>query len=98
VEFCGHTPLMEACSRGHGHLVACLLKYDTVRATIDECERDCGNTSLHTSAKAGHLESTRLLLDAGADPMIQDRCGRTALDLTTNPPCYQLINVCRLID
>jgi ankyrin repeat protein len=41
-----------------------------------------GRTSpLHEAARAGHTGVVRLLLDAGADPMLRDGAGKTALEI-----------------
>jgi ankyrin repeat protein len=42
-----------------------------------------GETSLHLAAKAGGVETVRLLLRKGADPALKDSGGRTPMDMAT---------------
>ena len=51
-----------------------------------------GKTALHIAATLGIGDAVFSLLKAGADPNIFDRSGQTALDLTTNEYCYDIIS------
>ena len=44
-----------------------------------DCQNLKGRTPLHEAARSGRPESVKLLLDAGADPNIKDKHGRTPL-------------------
>jgi len=50
----------------------------TVESFIDKITKS-GTTMLHTAADRGHNEIVKALLDAGADPNLQNRSGDTAL-------------------
>ncbi|CAN0387427.1 unnamed protein product, partial [Ectocarpus fasciculatus] len=40
-----------------------------------------GDTPLHAAATTGNIDSTRLLLDRGADPLRRNAHGETPLDV-----------------
>ncbi len=76
-----------AASRGQMKMVRCFLmlgaEINYVRALRDPFWDDCtdGCTSpLHAAAKNGHFEVVKLLLAHGADPLLQDVSGKTAID------------------
>ncbi|KAF0297437.1 E3 ubiquitin-protein ligase XB3 [Amphibalanus amphitrite] len=51
-------------------------------------------TALHLAAEHGHLDNVRLLLESGADLLLKDHCGLTAMDLAErgdHADCMQLL-------
>jgi len=70
----GNTPLHEAAWRGYSRLVKVLSGLKTVNR-----QNNGGFTSLHLSCQAGHNQSTRELLIAGADPNLVNTYGDTPL-------------------
>jgi ankyrin repeat protein len=67
------TPLHLAAKAGASTLLTLVEKGVNVNA-LDEDDR----TSLHIAAKDGTAKSVRILLEAGADPRLLDRFGRSA--------------------
>ncbi|KAF7507851.1 hypothetical protein GJ744_010015 [Endocarpon pusillum] len=67
------TPLHLAAKAGGSTLLALVKEGVNINA-LDEDDR----TSLHIAAKDGTAESVRILLEAGADPRLLDRFGRSA--------------------
>lgn len=50
-----------------------------------------GNTALHLAAQAGKVNCIKLLLHAGADPMMQGPGGKTALDWATSKKAARVL-------
>lgn len=50
-----------------------------------------GNTALHLAARAGKVNCIKLLLKAGADPMMQGPGGKTALDWATSKKAARVL-------
>jgi hypothetical protein len=69
--------LVEAAKAGDRDAVRALLKQ---RARADAAEPD-GTTALHWSVRADDLETTRLLIRAGASVRVANRFGVTPLSL-----------------
>ena len=78
----GWTPLHYAATTGHPGIIRTLLEH---HAYID-AESPNGTTPLMMSAYYGTPESTKLLLEEGADPLIRNHKGLTALDFAINGP------------
>lgn len=75
----GMTALFWASFHGHYTLVCLLLKHP--RVDVDAATR-VGDRALHMACEHGHVSVTRLLLDAGADPMRLDSGGRNAMTVS----------------
>ncbi|KIJ08765.1 hypothetical protein PAXINDRAFT_88385, partial [Paxillus involutus ATCC 200175] len=71
------TPLHQACSGGHLHIVKLLLQKGADKNAQDMDS----DTPLHNSSREGHLEVIKLLLAEGADPHIQNKDSHTPLDI-----------------
>jgi len=72
----GWTPLHYAATNGHLAIMSLLLEH---HAYID-AESPNGTTPLMMAAHYGSPEAVKLLLEAGADPMLKNQLGLTALD------------------
>lgn len=72
----GWTPLHYAATSGHVEIVRLLLEH---HAYID-AESPNGTTPLMMAAHYGSPQAVKLLLEAGADPLLRNRLGLTALD------------------
>ncbi|CAB4065734.1 unnamed protein product [Lepeophtheirus salmonis] len=71
----GLTPLHCTASRGHRDCVEALVGLCGADVSIQDYN---GCTPLFYSVTLGHLDCTRLLLDYGSDPNVQDKKGRTS--------------------
>ncbi len=74
----GWTPLMRAVYEGREKVVQALLEQPDVDLNA---KNDQGATALHLAAVKGNEALTRLLLFAGANPLMGDRKGRTPENL-----------------
>ena len=72
----GWTPLHYAATNGHVAIMRLLLEH---HAYID-AESPNGTTPLMMAAHYGSPEAVKLLLEAGADPLLKNQLGLTALD------------------
>lgn len=77
------TPLMIACTAGHGEIVDLLLEAgaDVNKKSSVSDEGDPGETPLMTAAADGNRDMIGTLLKHGADVKVKTRRGRTALSL-----------------
>eukprot|EP01120_Amphizonella_sp_Union-15-10_P001696 TRINITY_DN11845_c0_g1_i1.p1 TRINITY_DN11845_c0_g1~~TRINITY_DN11845_c0_g1_i1.p1 ORF type:complete len:130 (+),score=20.51 TRINITY_DN11845_c0_g1_i1:189-578(+) len=66
------TPLHKAATRGHYKVLEILL---TKTLCNLNCQNVLGSTALHQAMEHGYEECTKLLLEKGADPAIQDFFG-----------------------
>ncbi|CAG7939364.1 unnamed protein product [Penicillium salamii] len=73
------TPLSFAAEAGQSNVVGLLLElYHNDPALVNhQCIKR--RSALHEASRSGSPESVKLLLDAGADPLLPDERGRTAL-------------------
>ena len=78
----GWTPLHYAATAGHVGIIRLLLEH---HAYID-AESPNGTTPLMMAAYYGTPEATKLLLEEGADPLMRNHKGLTALDFAANSP------------
>uniref|UniRef100_A0A3Q1CGH0 Poly [ADP-ribose] polymerase n=1 Tax=Amphiprion ocellaris TaxID=80972 RepID=A0A3Q1CGH0_AMPOC len=60
------TPLHLASEKAHNDVIEVLVKHEAKVNAVDHL----GQTPLHRAAHAGHLQTCRLLLTAGCDPML----------------------------
>jgi len=92
------TPLIGAAYSGHMAVVGHLLRIKAVRATIDA--QDCeGRTALCLAAYYGHVGVVKLLVEAGANPMIaNEEDVQTPMDIAQqhgHHECIELLQVSR---
>ena len=78
----GWTALHYAATGGHANIVRALLEH---HAYID-AESPNGTTPLMMAAYYGTPEVTKLLLEEGADTLVRNHLGLTALDFATQGP------------
>ncbi|XP_059387765.1 poly [ADP-ribose] polymerase tankyrase-2-like isoform X2 [Carassius carassius] len=60
------TPLHLAAEKSHNDIIEVLVKHEAKVDAVDHL----GQTALHRAAHLGHLQTCRLLLSAGCDPLI----------------------------
>uniref|UniRef100_UPI001ED84CE7 poly [ADP-ribose] polymerase tankyrase-2-like isoform X2 n=1 Tax=Scatophagus argus TaxID=75038 RepID=UPI001ED84CE7 len=60
------TPLHVASEKAHNDVIEVLVKHEAKVNTVDHL----GQTALHRAARGGHLQTCRLLLSAGCDPLL----------------------------
>ncbi|KAI9915988.1 hypothetical protein PsorP6_007522 [Peronosclerospora sorghi] len=82
----GSSPLHLAAKLGHSEIVAILL---AARANVDFPTRDSTTTALLLACMAGHANVVEQLLDAGADPQVEDADGNTPLHFTSRDGNYR---------
>jgi hypothetical protein len=76
----GWTPLIVTTYHGATECVELLLARDGDALELDAVDKD-GDTALHLAAWKNHPTIAQLLLQAGADPTVRNRNGRTPLDV-----------------
>jgi hypothetical protein len=75
----GYTPLWAAASSNHVEVLQVLLDHDPLSVDIQD---NVLRTPLHMAIKNGHLESIRVLLEAGADKNVKNAQGDIAFSMT----------------
>lgn len=75
----GLTPLHKASSVGHDSIVRKCIEFISGDKAMIDAESESGGTSLHIASQNGHLETVKLLIQAGADVSKQNNTGQTAL-------------------
>lgn len=86
----GWAPLHYAATGGHAAIIRLLLEH---HAFID-AESPNGSTPLMMAAMYGSTEAVKLLLDEGADPLMRNQLGLTAIDFAQRarrPDAVELI-------
>ena len=77
----GRTPLSTAAGGGHVEIVNMLLEELDAASVINVQETTQARTAIHWAAYNGKTEVVDVLLQKGADAMIEDATGKTALAL-----------------
>ena len=78
-QFEGYTPIHFIAMTDRADTMARFLQYDDARKYIDAKDR-FGDTAIMNAARNHKETAYQMLLDFGADPTIEDRYGKTALD------------------
>ncbi|XP_067286245.1 poly [ADP-ribose] polymerase tankyrase-2 isoform X2 [Pseudorasbora parva] len=65
------TPLHLAAEKSHNDIIEVLVKHEAKVNAVD----NLGQTALHRAAHCGHLQTCRMLLSAGCDPLISSLQG-----------------------
>ena len=84
----GQTPLMIASERRQSNMVGMLLDYLKLAgkaADVNSVDKQ-GRSALHYACTSGRRESVKILLEAGADPDVKDKAGKTPLCACTEFP------------
>lgn len=74
----GRTALFIAATAGHTECVALLCDKAEAFINLGDCR---GDTALHGASSRGHLGCVRLLLQATADPTVNNKAGLSPIDL-----------------
>ena len=87
------TALHLAAEAGQSNIVGLILEsYEQNQWSVNDlCSK--GRSALHEACRAGCQESVQMLLDAGADPRIQDQDGKTPLHAAAEFLCPKSANV-----
>ncbi|XP_073684338.1 poly [ADP-ribose] polymerase tankyrase-2 isoform X2 [Garra rufa] len=72
------TPLHLAAEKSHNDIIEVLVKHEAKVNAVD----NLGQTALHRAAHCGHLQTCRMLLNAGCDPLITSLQGFSTSQLT----------------
>lgn len=92
----GNTPLHTATSKSYKEIVEVLLQhinYDKLHGFINAKTVSAGTTSLHVAAKSGYLEVAKSLLKHGATYNIQNKEGKTPIDLSKDRKVFNLLKL-----
>ncbi|XP_016145488.1 tankyrase-2-like [Sinocyclocheilus grahami] len=71
------TPLRLAAEKSHNDIIEVLVKHEAKVDAVD----NLGQTALHCAAHCGHLQTCRMLLSAGGDPLITSLQGSSPSQL-----------------
>ncbi|WP_010598281.1 ankyrin repeat domain-containing protein [Rickettsiella massiliensis] len=85
----GRTPLHWAAENGHVGVVEKLIENG---ANVDSKDISSDKTPLHWAAQNGHLAVIEKLIAHGAQVDIEDKYGRTALDLAEDNSQLEIVN------
>jgi len=95
----GRTPLITASAKDNTAVVRYLLSFRAVRTTASlDVRNSYGETALWSAVLAvgRHVEVVKLLLEAGANPMVANNDGRTPMDIAEgigHRKCIELLQV-----
>ncbi|CAH2284948.1 ankyrin repeat domain-containing 29 [Pelobates cultripes] len=82
----GTTALFKAATKGFSEVIEELLKFSPSLNILKN-----GSSVLHAAVLSGNLRSVRLLLEAGADPMLKNKVNELPADLTKNERILRLL-------
>ena len=79
-DYCGWSPLHEACNFGHTEMAHLLLEYG---ANVNDPggEHCCGITPLHDAVQNEHYSCVKLLVEFGANPFLRYKNNESSIDL-----------------
>ena len=80
--------LFTAMENGHPEMVKLLVD---ARVDVNETGRVLSETPLHRASRLNDIESTRILLEAGADPNLKDYMGNTVLGFSKSDELNALL-------
>ena len=82
-DYCGWTPLHEACNFGNTEMAHVLLEYGA--SVNDPGGQHChGITPLHDAVENGHYSCVKLLVEYNADPFLKNKSNESAIDIAKN--------------
>ncbi|KAL6800468.1 hypothetical protein J3E68DRAFT_398332 [Trichoderma sp. SZMC 28012] len=91
----GYTPLSVAASNGHEAVVEVLAQ----RADVDiDSMSDFGRTPLFQAAMEEHERIVIILLEAGADPWLEDISGYMAVDIAREFEHYEIVEILEWVE
>ncbi|KAJ2946163.1 hypothetical protein O0L34_g5096 [Tuta absoluta] len=91
-----NTPLHLAVNNGHLNCVKALIYFaeHTRKALNINCRNQSGNAPLHMASKWGYEGISKLLIENGAEPSLQNRYNKTAFDYAHNLKILQVLKSC----
>ncbi|CAF0937616.1 unnamed protein product [Rotaria sordida] len=84
----GATPLFKACQKGYESLVQKLLKYKPNLELLKN-----GESCLHAATMFNHAPIVRFLIDNGANPLLNNWEGMTAVDLAKEAQIKDILDI-----
>ncbi len=86
----GQTPLHLICLYNNLIFGCIFLQYERQKIELDIQDNN-GDTALHIVARTGNEHLLQKLLQAGANPDLQNKDGKMPKDICSNQKCYQLL-------
>lgn len=77
----GHTALMRACAVGSTEVVRTLLQHQKVKRISLDAQNNMGNTAFMIAAESGHIDTLKILYEAGANINFRNNDDFSAIDL-----------------
>ncbi|CAF4621589.1 unnamed protein product [Rotaria sp. Silwood1] len=84
----GATPLFKACQKGYESLVKKLLKYKPKLELLKN-----GESCLHAATMFNHASIVQMLIDNGANPLLNNWEGMTAVDLAKEAQLKDIMDI-----
>jgi Ankyrin repeats (3 copies)/Ankyrin repeat/SAM domain (Sterile alpha motif) len=84
----GNTPLHLTARYNHPTSMRTLLQKSAYNIDVTDAD---GDTPLHDAAMRGHAPCVRILLGAGANPLVENKAGKTPLDVAKAPSVRHLL-------
>jgi ankyrin repeat protein len=82
-----------AASEEFGHCLRPLIAAVALTPEQLNCQNTAGETPLHRSVTNSALEAFRILLNAGADPLVVNSAGQTVLDLVIEETAVEFLHL-----
>jgi len=87
-------PFMIAAAKGYEEVVNYMLRFGVVRASkCIDAQNKRGETALWWAVRKGHMEVVKLLVEAGANPIMADNDGQAPMDIAQLQGYHQCIEL-----